>query len=148
MCAMGEGAPEQLRTVLATVNASARYQREPGCEDRWQTPDELRRSGAGDCEDFAIAYWCGLRGAWPAVRLACLLFEGRRDPHMVCLAGEWVLDVLADAPYRLGDRSDVLCVAYTLGERYGEPTTWVGGTRRAQPMAKWAELLPRLGAGG
>lgn len=132
-----------LHAVLAEVNASAGYRHEPAGRDYWQTPDELRASGAGDCEDFAIAYWAALRGQCPPPQLACLVLDGQRETHMVCLCGEWVLDVLADAPYRLQDREDVLFLAYVLGERNGGPAMWVDSHLRPA-TERWRDVWRRM----
>ena len=35
------------------IDTSVRYRREPVGQERWQTADELLRSGVGDCEDLA-----------------------------------------------------------------------------------------------
>ena len=40
--------------IMAEIHGSVRYVHED--IDRWQTPDETRRRGAGDCEDFAILF--------------------------------------------------------------------------------------------
>lgn len=136
-------APDWLCNTLTKVNGLARYQHEPGRRDHWQTPAELYASGRGDCEDFAIAYWYELRDTLPAPHIACLLSD-HGEPHMVCVSGRWVLDVLADEPYQLKQRRDVLCVAYTLGEAHGCPVTWVEWVRRATPLAKWADVWRRM----
>jgi predicted transglutaminase-like cysteine proteinase len=112
-------APADLQVVLDRVNARMRYQSEPGGQDYWQTPAESYALGTGDCEDFAIAYWHELQapGAVPSylpgARLAWLLPDAQPPvPHVVCFVGDradpWVLDVLADAPYRLSERHDLV----------------------------------------
>ena len=141
---------DHLALILADINGRARYQHEPDGRDQWQTPAELFRTGAGDCEDFAIAYWDALRGTTGRHRIACLVLNGYPEPHMVCttrpspLAAEWVLDVLADVPYRLADRSDLVMTAYQLGEEQGGPAAWHGGIRLQRTPAKWVDAYWRL----
>lgn len=139
-------APEVLRRVLAQVNARARYQHEPAGRDCWQTPAQLYAAGTGDCEDFAIAYWAALRGTEPPPRLACLLFSHRVEPHMVCQAGDWTLDVLADRPYRLSERGDLVAIAYTLGEADGQPVGWANGSGPLLGFARWNDVWRRMQA--
>ncbi len=102
-----------LADILAASNACAKYQREPAGRDRWQTPAELKASGAGDCEDFAIDAMARLEGLPGHARLGwCLrLDSGKKIGHMVCLyhdgADQWVLDVNSDAPCLLSERPDL-----------------------------------------
>lgn len=77
-----------LRQVNDTTNR--RYVQVEELANRWSSPDELRRSGRGDCEDFAIAkYFALLEAGIPVQRLRigyALVQLGGGDlwrPHMV-----------------------------------------------------------------
>lgn len=151
-----------LQRVLEYVAQRMRYEIDRPAADYWQTPVESFRRGAGDCEDFAIAYWAtatrwavdpDLRDLIGTARLAWLLSDTGDVSHMVCLAmpvGEsdpWVLDVLADAVHRLSERDDGLHVAVTLGlDEAGQPACWRGldGERAAVVSAKWADVVRRM----
>lgn len=139
-------APEALRRVLTQVNANARYRQEPVGRDCWQTPDELRASGFGDCEDFAIAYWAALRSADIDARLVCVAFEQQSEAHMVCQAGDWTLDVLADTPYRMSERDDLVAIVYALGEADGKPMAWLNGSRPLHGFWRWTDVWTRIQA--
>lgn len=127
----------KLRAIHALINC-AKYVSDVG--DNWKTPAELMAQG-GDCEDFAIAYWCALRNAGGRTRIAYL----PGPAHMVCLHYDgpdpWVLDVLADDVYRLSDvgRAPV----YELGVRGAIPACWVNGVSAPVPQ-KWADVYRRL----
>ena len=56
-----------LRQVNDTTNR--RYVQVEELANRWSSPDELRRSGRGDCEDFAIAKYTMLRLAGMATEM-------------------------------------------------------------------------------
>ena len=77
-----------------------------GVEDLWQSPLSFV-SGAGDCEDYAIAKYAALRLlGFPekSLRLIVLMDEGRGVPHAVlevrAYGQHWLLD-------NLNDRADV-----------------------------------------
>jgi len=132
--------------IFAACNACAKYEQEPQGRDRWQTPAELKASGAGDCEDFAIAYWRHLKDAGLPARLAwCFRKDDRRRSHMVCLCMDddpWVLDVAVDAVCRLSERPDleVIMELDTDGVHVG------GAVKPVQLIPEWAGVLERMEA--
>ena len=132
-----------LANILYSVNQRARYQHEPDGKDVWQTPAETYRLGTGDCEDFAAAYWFEVLdyATTSNPRIAWMMLRDVKEPHMVCLVGDgdpWVLDVLADAPYRLSERDDVLSIW-----AIGDPPTKAAGVAFAV-SAKWIDVLTRI----
>jgi predicted transglutaminase-like cysteine proteinase len=68
-----------------------------GTEDVWRAPLQLLASGAGDCEDYAIAKFMGLRAAGvPSedLRIVILRDKARHEDHAVVSArldGHWLL---------------------------------------------------------
>lgn len=141
---------DDLARVLTVVNECYVYRPEPAGRDDWRTPDEMLRMG-GDCEDFAIAYWWLIRSA----RLPGEARVARLDaqpPHMVCLhygpdsADPWVLDVRADAVYRLPEAPARVVFELGVSPR-GRARCWVGVQQVAVPGA-WTRVLARLDGGG
>ena len=156
--------PEVISRVFVHVLGAVRYEADQPGADYWQTPQETFRRGAGDCEDFALAWWWTarqwgvgreLRDVVGEARLGWLLDDVGERSHMVCLLGTfaeggdpWVLDCLADVPHRLSERADGLHVAMTLGlDDVGRPAAWMGlGPKRTKaPPSKLADVLRRTG---
>ena len=134
--------------VHATINAQHIYRREaPGC-DVWQTPAEFTVSAAGDCEDFAIAYWHALRACpGPAYIAWCRRADaGGPQAHMVCLyyppgsTDPLVLDVAADAVCALSDRFDLAVVF-----EFDAHGLYLGAAMRpVSQLTPWADVLARM----
>jgi predicted transglutaminase-like cysteine proteinase len=126
-----------------------------GVPDYWSTPAELMRTGAGDCEDLAIAKYFALRRL--GVRAESLRIAYMRDvthgrAHMVLIylppgAGQMLLDSRGDLPLPAEHRRD-LAPVYAFNENrviIGLP----GGGERSFPHAgrwvlqHWKSLLER-----
>jgi predicted transglutaminase-like cysteine proteinase len=138
-----------LSAIHAASNACARYQRESGGRDVWQTPAELAASGVGDCEDFAIDAMFRTINAGMSARIGCCR-RSDDQMHMVCMVygsftDPWVLDVAVDAVCRLSDRPDLELV-YELGV----DGVYVGGKRvgGVERNALWAGVLERMSSKG
>jgi len=106
---------DQINATIDWVEDTAR--------DHWQTFDETRERGAGDCEDFAIAKYTMLRHQ--GVDLARLRLahvrEGRGGAHMVLFymtddGDPWVLDNKVKELRRLSARRD-LSPVYTFDDQ-------------------------------
>ena len=131
--------PEQ---VHSTINSAHTYRREPLGRDDWKTPAEFDADGFGDCEDFAIAYFFAVGGRTRGARLAwCLAPES----HMVCLINDssdpLVLDVLADAPYRLSEKPELQVII-----QFDEIRGLALGRWRVLNIDPWLRVLERMGA--
>lgn len=64
------------------VNTNLRYVRDYdlwGVEEHWATVDEILQRGAGDCEDFAILKWAGLRDMGYNMNHFCIPVVKRPD---------------------------------------------------------------------
>jgi predicted transglutaminase-like cysteine proteinase len=138
---------EPLTRLHAGINAACRYAPEPAGRDEWRTPAQLFRQG-GDCEDFAIAYWHAVRALLPALEAEVARLD-TDPPHMICTVGPgpdpWVLDVLADAPYRLSERVDRAGIVYALGADGAIPYCRLPDGTRVRIPEKWAGVLACLG---
>jgi len=94
------------RALLGQINRAVNLSIRPmsdwaqyGVADYWATPLESLKSGAGDCEDYAIAKYVALREAGVAtadLRLLIVRSIKERETHAVLavrFAGEWqILD--------------------------------------------------------
>ena len=149
-----------IQAIHTDINTRHIYQREPPGHDAWQTPAEFDVAHAGDCEDYAIAYWHALRHHPGQARIAWCRRESPglpgitaarvRTAHMVCLyrppdsTDPLVLDVAADAVCPLSERPD-LRVAFEFdahGLYAGE------AMRPAGQLEPWARVLARMTAEG
>lgn len=90
VAAAGEAAIEaRLRLVNDFVNRRVRFVQDPQhwkAEDYWATPLETLGTGAGDCEDLAIAKYVSLRHAGVPdrqLRITYVRAAGWDLPHMV-----------------------------------------------------------------
>lgn len=132
--------------------------------NRWAAPDELRASGRGDCEDFAIAkYFALLEAGVPVQRLRigyALVQLGGGDlwrPHMVLayLAGDddttsqpLILDTLI-SEIRPASRRPDLRLLFS----FGLDGLWVGVDGQRLGAAEdrldaWRGVLERMSAAG
>lgn len=123
---LAEQETEEERTRVEAVNRFVnRMRRETdralwGREDYWAGPREFFARGAGDCEDFVIAKYIGLRRLRiPEARLRLVqsrIYDPERshiEPHMVLLyrdpeQREWVLDNLRPAMEMRARRADLI----------------------------------------
>lgn len=78
---------ELLTEINDRVNAQVTYQAEQPGADHWQTRDETKRRGLGDCEDIAIWKYQALREQGLNPELCyCIQKDshGKNHAHMVC----------------------------------------------------------------
>lgn len=162
----GVAPQEQVRRVNEFFNAGVRYatdQQAWGVEDYWATPEELLRSGQGDCEDFALAKYVSLRELGVPehqLHLAYVLHRpegapGPVRPHVVLTwdpqglwrdpGGRWVLDNLAATIATSAQRTDLEEVLrfnrqWIILERSGQRL-------RQRGFLRWDGFVQRLDAG-
>ncbi len=75
--------------IMAEIHGSVRYVHED--IDRWQTPDETRRRGAGDCEDMSILFMDSLY--WRGIESEMILTPTESGSHAMVESGGVVYDV-------------------------------------------------------
>ena len=140
---------QQVREINARVNRAIRYQSDD--EDRWQSPEETRQRGAGDCEDYAILKLAEMlaEGCDPedARMVYCRRQIGRgEDAHMVLevkVAGEFhVLDNLGSLISRWDERPDLQPLF-----SFNASTMWIRGKPTEhdprQRLGQWQKVLDR-----
>ena len=75
-------------------------------EDYWQTREDMKKQGSGDCEDFAIAEYYDLleAGVNPSSLWIAVVIDNRRQQlHAVLIANDKILDQINSAPLNLSD---------------------------------------------
>lgn len=135
----------RLGAVNRAVNLAIRWTSDLaqyGVADVWASPLMTFASGAGDCEDYAIAKYVALvQAGLPAADLRLVLVHDRREnrDHMVAAArldGDWL--ILDNRTMRLVADRDVpdLTPLTALG---GEPASHAiaAAQRAAAPAAAW-----------
>lgn len=108
---------EQVQQVHDFLTLNARYETDAdhyGASDYWATPTELLGSGAGDCEDFALARYASLRELGvPEDRLQVSYVKRGAEAHMVLTyrdpegGAPWVMDNLEMDMLRTPGRPDL-----------------------------------------
>ncbi len=128
-----------------------------GKKDYWATPTELIATGAGDCEDFALARYASLRQIGiPPEQLQLAYVKRGEEAHMVLLYREksggepWVMDNLEMDMLRTPGRQDLTPV-FGFNEQHlwatrtlGDISTPAGSPTRLSLFQDW---LGRVGAG-
>lgn len=129
-----------------------------GREDHWTTPAELLATGAGDCEDLAIAKYFTLRRLGivaSSLRITYVRDVRRDQAHMVLVhrpagSGAIVLDSRDQRLVRLAQRPDLIPI---YGFNEGQVTVSTpGGGERSFPHAgrwrirQWQAVLQRAAA--
>lgn len=93
----------RLIEIQHRVDASFAYRSDQelfGVRDYWETPDQVVRSGAADCDGFAIfKFWVAREAGVPDEALAILVgFRGdRRAMHAVLLVADGTRDEVLDS---------------------------------------------------
>lgn len=110
--------------------------------DYWQTPEEFKASGCGDCEDFAIAKFFDLyNSGYKPWLVYCFC---RSYGHMVVAVDSYILDVYStlprDNPVGLTSIYGFNCSEYRIFTRFQPGVTDLGVHR----LSKWVELLGRI----
>lgn len=147
--------PERLMAVNRFFNRFRQEDDETaaGVADRWSMPDELLRTGVGDCEDFAIAKFATLLALGvPASRLSLGVARAysaarkRIEHHMILAyrsdAGRpaLILDNRTDAVLPLEDRPDLgpLASSPRLRQLELELSVYAPGAASASPVQRLA----------
>lgn len=115
-------------------------------QDKWQSTEEMINAGGGDCEDYAAAKFNTLRRLGvPDEKLKITYVNMERgqgkEPHMVLLYGDQVLDNVNTDIVPLAARKDLTNPVYGLNQQ----GVWIGDKKSQQTLKKWDSLLPRLG---
>jgi len=98
------GQQQQGRARLGVINRAVNLSIRPvsdwvqhGVDDFWASPLETMRSGAGDCEDYAIAKYVALRqaGLAPADLRVIIVYDAKHGTNHAVVAvhhdGEWLV---------------------------------------------------------
>ncbi|MDE3735455.1 transglutaminase-like cysteine peptidase [Pseudomonas resinovorans] len=152
---------KQLEEVNRFFNAKLRFTddiRLWGETDYWATPLQALRTGAGDCEDFAIAKYFSLRQLGvPSEKLRITYVKALRlnQAHMVLTyyaspgAMPLVLDNLVGVIRAADQRTDLLPVY-----AFNAEGLWLAGSGGgkqvgdAKRLSRWQELLKKMKAEG
>jgi predicted transglutaminase-like cysteine proteinase len=152
----GAGEPGLLRPVHGFFNdlPSVDDRVQWGVEDYWATPAEFLSSGAGDCEDYAIAKYFTLKELGVPVSRLRLVYARTwqaRGAHMVLAyfsapgAEPLIMDNLEGGARRAADRPDLIPV-YMFNDDDMQFTQQGAGAARYDPLSirKWRLLLEKL----
>jgi len=147
MHALGDSSVnEQLERVNRFFNAFA-FRSDAqlwGVQEHWSTPAELLKTGAGDCEDLAIAKYFALRRlGFPVdtLRITYMRDARRGRAHMALIyrasgVEQVLLDSRADGPPRAVNQSELLPV-YGFNERRVVIGMPAGGERSFPHAGRW-----------
>lgn len=149
---------DKLGHVNRAVNRLVSYRRDQltyGTLDYWARPAEILKSGAGDCEDFAILKMAALLGAGvPARSMSLVVLQDRSKGvfHAVLAVatsgGTFVLDNVRD-----GVVVDTSLPSYVPLYSFSVDRTWIhgmkkGGAQVAETLGDLASIAPGEGAQG
>ncbi|WP_428672116.1 transglutaminase-like cysteine peptidase [Roseibium sp.] len=155
---------QKLDTVNRIVNRNIRYQEDQATYQRldyWASPDEIARSGVGDCEDFAILkYAMLLEAGVPESSMSLVVLKDmQRNLFHAVLAvstnkGHFILDNTVNRVYR--DRE---IAHYRPMFSFSTDRSWIHGTPKdgkmqqvssleavAPSLDRWTETGPRKAA--
>ena len=109
--------------------------------DYWATPEETMEKEAGDCEDIAILKYWVLKNMGKTSRLAYVIQVDNRQPHVVRMWNNLILDNRCDDVLGFLSRTDIVPVFF-----FDEHGLYVHGSKVAETsrLPVWKELLNKL----